>query len=366
MPVDGVNVGESDPEPVDEAYRANLKAAQQAAGELLWLSTHTRPDISHAVSLIGSDIARRPSKAVARGKQVRRYLQAPRQACLTYGPAVESFSDASYAPTCSRPHGAYLTFWGGEVINWSSYKQPFITLSTAEAEMASLCDGAAAVHVVVPLLKELGQCSDMKVAVYTDNAAAVALTTVICESRVPGFVSEGTGLDCCPPPGRHLCADALTKPLPKERFQYLLGLIGIELWGSQLKATRDRGSASGGLLATPTEARVIVAACVVAASLAPVKAQPPDDSEQAWTGPVLWTGLLIALLLMWEGLGMLTSHVSVELTTGQTGAASSSNDPLPPVSSSGEFGDTVPGQPPSVPEQLKFLVALRLQMQAAS
>ena len=69
--------------------------------------------------------------------------------------AVESFSDASCAPTCSRSHGAFMTCCGGEEINWRSYRQPFIILSTAEAEMAFLCDGAAAVHAIVPLLQEL-------------------------------------------------------------------------------------------------------------------------------------------------------------------------------------------------------------------
>ena len=175
VPTDGACPANDEPDPVDETYRINLKAAQEAAGELLWLSTHTRLDISHAVSLLGADIARRPSRAVMRAKQVRRYLQVTGHACLSYGPAkgdfgpedmlrvprtmqtVESFSDASYAPTCAKSHGAFMTVWGGEVINWSSYRQPFITLSTAEAEMASLCDGAAAVHAIVPLLQELGR-----------------------------------------------------------------------------------------------------------------------------------------------------------------------------------------------------------------
>ena len=105
----------------------------------------------------------------------------------------------------------------------------------------------------------------MKVAVYTDNAAAVALTTL------PG----GTWRT------RHLRIKSA--------------------WIRDEGCARVRGPGQGSLAVSPTVARGIVAACVVAACV-PATSQPPLEPEPAWVGLAQWIGLLIALLLMWEGL----------------------------------------------------------------
>ena len=64
-------------EPEDEPGKTqhDIRAAQQAAGELLWLSTKTRPDISYAVSRICSSTSRAPIWALEASHQVMRYLK---------------------------------------------------------------------------------------------------------------------------------------------------------------------------------------------------------------------------------------------------------------------------------------------------
>ena len=347
-PTDGACPTEDEPDPVDETYRINLKAAQQAAGELLWLSTHATPDISRAVSLLGADIAHRPSRAVMRARQVRRYLQVTGHACLSYGPAkgdfgpedmlrvprtkqtVESFSDAPYAPTCAKSHGTFMIFWGGEVINRTGYRQSFITLSTAEAEMASLGDGAAAVHAIAPLLEE------HKVAMYPNNAAVVTLTTLPGGTWRMRYLriksawireKEDMGWTVAHLLGRYLGAVVLTKHLPKERFLYLLGLIGLDPSDPGLKVVRVQGSGRQSLAVSPIEARGIVAACVVACCV-PAKSHSVVELEPAWVSTVQWIGFLIALLLMGEGLKvavrpMLGSYDTEAGTSAPTSATSS-------------------------------------------
>ena len=63
-----------------------MRNAQQMAGELLWMSTHTRPDISYHVALVGSLTAAAPSLAIERGLRVIAYLRGKPDLGLVYGP----------------------------------------------------------------------------------------------------------------------------------------------------------------------------------------------------------------------------------------------------------------------------------------
>ena len=92
-------------------------------------------------------------------------------------------SDASYAPASSRSHGAYITFWAGSVVNWCSRRQSYMTLSTAEAELGSLCDSGQAVQSILPLVQELLATTcfaslPISVDLRADSTAAIALTAL--------------------------------------------------------------------------------------------------------------------------------------------------------------------------------------------
>ena len=122
-------------EPEDEPGKTQheIRAAQQAAGELLWLSTKTRPDISYAVSRICSSTSRAPVWALEASYQVMRY---PQGVGIWYrkkqGFGLESTSDASFAPGGGHSHGAVITLLRGSPIAWKSSRQPFPALSTAD------------------------------------------------------------------------------------------------------------------------------------------------------------------------------------------------------------------------------------------
>ena len=110
-----------DPEdPTTVQYREKLSLAQQAVGELLWLSTHSRTEICYGISVAGSLLHCNPSEDLVRCHMIVRYLRRFPASCLKYGPApcnhgpddhwpvlreqtvLESFADSSLAPTCHR------------------------------------------------------------------------------------------------------------------------------------------------------------------------------------------------------------------------------------------------------------------------
>ena len=102
-------------EPEDEPGKTQheVRAAQQAAGELLWLSTKTRPDISYAVSRICSSTSRAPVWALEASHQDMRYLNHCQGVGIWYrkkcGFGLESTSDASFSPGGGHSHGAVVS-----------------------------------------------------------------------------------------------------------------------------------------------------------------------------------------------------------------------------------------------------------------
>ena len=52
-----------------------LRQAQKAAGELLWLATRTRPDLSYSLQKLCAIVSTNPARAVRMAKRIIRYLR---------------------------------------------------------------------------------------------------------------------------------------------------------------------------------------------------------------------------------------------------------------------------------------------------
>ena len=96
----------------------------------------------------------------------------------TEGPEVECFVDASFAP----PHEKFRSVQGaavthqGSVIMWSSNRQSFVTMSTAEAELLGYNEGYQVAESTKALLKIL-ELPMGKTVLYGDNKPAISLAT---------------------------------------------------------------------------------------------------------------------------------------------------------------------------------------------
>ena len=109
------------------------KRAQSIAGQLLWISTHTRPDVCYSVQNVCHLISSDPASACDAGIVVMQYLKYSLNCVLQYGKAsrdygiwnelqfrrdpgtIEVFTDASFCPDegCKSFQCAML-FWGEE------------------------------------------------------------------------------------------------------------------------------------------------------------------------------------------------------------------------------------------------------------
>nr|CAB3499537.1 unnamed protein product [Digitaria exilis] len=135
---------------------ADPTAYRSLAGALQYL-TFTRPDITYAIQ-----------------QRLLRYVRGT----VDYGlvlhrsPSTELvvYTDADWAgcPDTRRSTSGYAVFLGGNLVSWSSKRQPVVSRSSAEAEYRAVANGLLT-ELYSPLLKST--------LVYCDNVSAMYLST---------------------------------------------------------------------------------------------------------------------------------------------------------------------------------------------
>ena len=138
----------------------------------------------------------------------------------------------------AQPNPAFaIVYLGRHPIAWSSKKQTGVARSSTEAEYRSLASTTAEVCWLQSLLSELEAPSPTKPVIYCDNIGATYLAAnPVFHSRmkhlaldyhfVRQFVQSGE-LRVSHVNSADQLADALTKPLPRTRFDSLLVKIGL-------------------------------------------------------------------------------------------------------------------------------------------
>ncbi|XP_040951154.1 secreted RxLR effector protein 161-like [Gossypium hirsutum] len=115
-----------------------------AIGALMYLASHTRPDISFAVNLLarfGYCPTRRHWNGV---KHIFRYLQGTRDIGLFFlnlpKTDLVGFVDAGYQsdPYNARSQTGYVFIYGGTAISWHSMKQTILATSSNHAEILAI------------------------------------------------------------------------------------------------------------------------------------------------------------------------------------------------------------------------------------
>ena len=273
------------PEQPERPEESEVRRAQQLTGEALWVSQRTRPDLSYTTSIMASMCTRNPSQVIAIGGKVLGYLQRT----MFFGLRVQwenkglvMFCDAAYAPQGDRSHGGWVVTYGGTPIVWRSGKQQMVTLSTAEAELLSMIDGAVAMKGVESLLADVGETvEDREIA--SDSMAALSISTGSSSWRTRHLRIKANWLQeqltygymkashC---PGEFQPADLLTKALSSARTTTLL-----LLWKVSDQASRM----SPAISAIQGSSRLIVAlvCCLLIVS---VQAAEGDPSLPRGTG----------------------------------------------------------------------------------
>ena len=263
-----------------------VREAQRAVGELVWISTKTRPDLCYTVSRMASLITRDPSQVLEMGKVVWAFLAETYDHGLRFklepgDRNMNIFTDSSFAETC---YGCVLVMWGQGLLLWKSGKQHVLSVSTAESELIELMEGASSGEAVKVVVEEiLGEKT--RTTSYTDNAAVITIVTAdsgswrtrhlrkrasVLRARVAAgewLVRYQAGVD--------MPADLCTKVLTVERFNLLKVLMGMFI---EDRAKKETGSKKGGgKPVSECTAVVALKAIILAAKLAQAKGDFGDQ-----------------------------------------------------------------------------------------
>ncbi|CAE7596983.1 GIP [Symbiodinium sp. CCMP2592] len=153
-----------------------IKRAQKACGELLWIAQRSRPDISYVVCAMGSLLTRAAPRCLEIARRLRSYLQRTKNLALALRPVREGFSvytDSSFAPEGAKSHSGLVAVWLGAPICWRSARQPFVCLSTAECELLAATEGLIMGKSIVSVINEMFETNH--ITVHVDNQAAVTI-----------------------------------------------------------------------------------------------------------------------------------------------------------------------------------------------
>ncbi len=157
---------------------AQTQLYRRLVGQLMYLSTVTRPDIAFVVGRLASGVSK-PTKGLwERVKRVLRYLNGSKDAHIKYTGhqetlAIETYVDTSYAsdPVRRRSITGYVINLGGGPVIWRSHLQSTVVDSPNAAEYVGLYEAAVASMGIKNLLEELGMNPSTPL-IYEDNDGA--------------------------------------------------------------------------------------------------------------------------------------------------------------------------------------------------
>lgn len=215
----------------------------ELVGCLMYLMVCTRPDIAHALSVLGRFVApgRHGPEHWKAALRVLGYIQHTADYQLTLGGpdlTLEGYTDASWADDLldRRSSQGHCLVLGSGAISWKATKSSSVALSSCEAELYGGTSAAQDMLWLKRLAEELGIYSKAPV-LWCDNKSTIALTKdPIYSARSKHIEARYHFLRELNVQGelttKHIgtednVADIFTKPLLRERHQRLTQLLGL-------------------------------------------------------------------------------------------------------------------------------------------
>lgn len=216
---------------------------QEAVGSLLYLTQATRPDIAFAVNDLSRFNNNHGEAHWTAVKRIFRYLLGTSDYRLRYSKnnriEIIAFSDADWASEIDmrRSCTGYLVNMQNAAIIWCSKRQPIVALSSTEAEYIALSSVTCEVIWVKQMLKEIYIDNKKPVTVYCDNQSTIKLAecdafkprTKYIDIRYHHIRKEikENNIFVKFVPSAEMAADALTKPMTKEKLTFCAQHMGL-------------------------------------------------------------------------------------------------------------------------------------------
>jgi hypothetical protein len=212
-----------------------------AVGSLMYAMVCSRPDLSHALSVVSRYMAN-PGKEHWKAVQwIFRYLCGTSNACLQFGKSkigLLGYVDSDYAGDLDKRRSltGYVFTIGGCAVSWKASLQATVALSTTEAEYMAISEACKEAIWLRGLYNEL--CGDKScTTIFCDSQSAICLTkdqmfderTKHIDVRyhfIREIIVQGD-IKVCKISTHDNPADMMTKSVPNNKFELCSSLIGV-------------------------------------------------------------------------------------------------------------------------------------------
>jgi hypothetical protein len=165
--------------PIDQKFKLSAEAGEPVDRERY--QSHTRPDISFAVSVVSRYIHDPREGHMDAVYQILRYLKNASGKRLIFRKNghlnIEGYCDSDWA-SCSddrKSTSGYCMFIGDNLVSWKSKKQTVVARSTAEAEYRAMALGVTEMLWLRALLVELKIDQRAQMKLWCDNKSAISI-----------------------------------------------------------------------------------------------------------------------------------------------------------------------------------------------
>ncbi|GKE18814.1 retrovirus-related pol polyprotein from transposon TNT 1-94 [Tanacetum coccineum] len=216
-------------------------------GSLMYL-TSNRPDLIYAVCLCARYQAKPTEKHLQAVKMIFQYLKGTINTGLWYSKDIDmsltAYADADHVgcQDTRRSSSGSAQFLGDKLFSWSSKKQKCTAISSTEVEYIALYGCCAQILWMRSKLTDYGLQFN-KIPLYCDNKSAIALCcNNVQHSRAKRidvlyhFIKEQVEngiVELYFVQTEYQLADIFTKPLPRERFNFLIEKLGMRSMSSE-------------------------------------------------------------------------------------------------------------------------------------
>ena len=207
-----------------------------------------------------------------------------------------SFTDASFAPNGSRSQQAAQIYLNGALIAWTSSRQAFVTMSTAESELVCICEGVTALKSLEGLVAT-SRRSPTPMAACQTSAGSWRTRHLRIRGSTLRELLDGPDWMSYHLDGHLMLADLGTKGVPSDRFWHLMQLMGLH---RPVDVPAPRGS--------PEKVKQMIAMMMIVALLPEAEA---SSTQVVLTGQVavpgsstpsylLFMAIVIGIVIVWE------------------------------------------------------------------
>lgn len=214
---------------------------REAVGNLMYLQTISRPDISFAINVASRAIESPKEIHWSLIKRIMRYLKGTADVGLLYckRDSFEAYSDADYAGDrkTRKSTSGILCKNASAAITWQSKLQSCISLSTTESEYVSAASAVKEMIWLKRLLTACDSCQKDEFCLYVDNMSAIKLIKnpefhqktkhIDVKFHFVRDMYEKRVIDVKYIRSDEQIADIFTKALPKQRFLDLRCKLGL-------------------------------------------------------------------------------------------------------------------------------------------